>query len=141
MTLRTRLSSNHGGQRVSKVKIHRTGGTDPTVSPRVAIFALGRISIRLSQLQILFTVLPLLIFLPFSAVKRTCRSNNCIKASQVTTQHMGHCVGESRAALFIKDKLVLEGWLMHIKHLCENHGVPVESVPCNIPNHAITCSL
>ena len=109
MTVRARLSSNHGGQRDSKVKIHRTDGTDPTVSPRVAIFALGANSIRLSQLQILYTVLPLLIFLPFSAVKRTCRSNNCIKVSQVTTQHMGHCVGESRAALFIKGKLVLEG--------------------------------
>jgi hypothetical protein len=41
MTVRARLSSNHGGQRDSKVKIHRTDGTDPTVSPRVAIFALG----------------------------------------------------------------------------------------------------
>jgi hypothetical protein len=91
----------------TKVKIHRTADTDPTVPPRVAIFVLGRISIRLSQLQILYTVLPLLTFL-FSAVKRTCRSNNCIKASQVTTQHMGRCVGESRVALFIKGNLVFE---------------------------------
>jgi hypothetical protein len=113
MTVRTRLSSNHGGQRVyggipAVGKFHRTGGTDQQCHHVLQYSHLGRISIRLSQLQILYTVLLLLMFLPFSAVKCTCRSNNCIKASQVTTQHMGHCVGESRVALFIKDNLVLE---------------------------------
>jgi hypothetical protein len=61
LTVRTRLA------RTTAVKIQnqRRHATDPTVSPRVAKFALGRISIRLSQLQILYTVLPLLTFLLF----------------------------------------------------------------------------